>query len=360
MSWSYVFCDTRTGVKQLSAVPFEGPWSKALNGNGLGSNKFLLSDATNAELPWRDLTTPWGRTLVKCWNGAPAYAGIIYHRGFDWDTQVWTIQHATFRSLLAHRTTLGENGYAVGPGGETHELNKELRAIAGRLVWIANEGPTPNYSLPVEWVDASLVGTDSRSYYDYNLVTTEAGLRELQDVDGGPDIDFEPQWSDAGTLKWVMRSGTDAAPKLSGGTTDWYMNVKERKLFNVSFAEDASQQATSVLAVGKGSEADMKVAYARVDSSLPALERIEPYKDIDDQNILQSHADADLATFKSPTEQWSASMLAENLPMQLGSTMRLYFKGDPGASDGWHDLRVIGLSGDTSETVRVSLQPKGV
>lgn len=79
--------------------------------------------------------------------------------------------------------------------------------------------------------------------------------------------------------------------------------------------------------------------------------------------MLQARANADLAVYSKPTEQWSMNMLAGEEPgiaaIQLGSTARLYFRDHGWIDDGWRNLRIIGFSSDMSERVPFSVQPVG-
>jgi hypothetical protein len=366
--WSYDIVDTRTGALQSPVFPSSGSWNRVLNDVGSGSHTFPNAMPLASRASYRALLQPWARTLVVSLfmdsfgiTKKAVYAGMIQSRSFDFNTGELTIEHADVRSLFSRRYTFGTNGYSGDTADNKLELtNKTLASIAP---WIVTAGTVlgyaSNYLLPMTLTEGGSAGTDSRTYFDYNFTTVEAGLTEVQDL--GPDTDFPPVWVSSG-IQWQMRCGTPSVPRLSGPSFDWVMTSAAPGIFNLKVTEDATKQATASFAIGIGSEVDMKVATSRVASSLPALERSTSYKGADQgQAVLQAHADADLAAYKNPTEQWSFSMLASSRPesIVLGSTHRLYFRDHGWVDDGWHDLRVIGFSADMTDKISFSVQPIG-
>jgi hypothetical protein len=73
------------------------------------------------------------------------------------------------------------------------------------------------------------------------------------------------------------RAWRASQPNLSGGVFEWNMTAPYPGLYGVEVKEDGGKMATTVFAVGIGSEVDMQVRTARVDSALPALERQVQY-----------------------------------------------------------------------------------
>lgn len=370
--WSYWICDTRTGVKQLQVYPSSGPFNRALNAPGSGgSHSFQLGDTTLTRAQWKALTTPWARTLAVCWDDQPHYAGVITKRPYNRDTKTLTLQHVDIRGLLAKRYPFGVTSYWTD-GTETTPnklvcTNKHLYSIASMVVSAGLIGPTSIYSLPIV-VPSVVTGSHSRTYFNYNFTTVVDALQELQDADGGPDIDFEPRWSAGGTLEWLMRTGTNTTPALGGSTFDWNMTVEKPGLFDVSLDEDAQHQATGVFSIGSGSEEDMVVAGRGLTGadvgSVPALDTTQSYKSVDNLPTLIGHSDSELAIMRNTTKQWDLSFLATDTPglnaLRLGSTLRLFHHGDPWIDDGWTSLRLIGYSGQVgSDKITLDVQPVG-
>lgn len=371
-SWSYWICDTRTGVKQLQVFPSGGPFGRTLNAAGQGgSNTFQLGDRKLSREQWKDLTTPWRRELVRCWDDHPVYSGVITGRPYNRDTQTLTVNHADVRALLAKRYPFGVNSYyadgVAAPPGKLVLTNLSLRAIAANVVQQGMVGPHPIYSLPIVLPSLTEAGPYSRTYFNYNFTTVPSALQELQDVDGGPDIDFAPRWSSSDTLEWVMRTGTPTAPALTGGTFEFNLTSKNCPLTHVGVDEDGSKQVNGMFTIGKGSEEDMRVSGRGIgdygETVFPALDGTQPLKDIDDLGVLLGHSIAAINVQQDPTKQWEMSLLASGYPglnaLTLGSTLRVYSKGDPWIDDGWTSLRLIGFSGDATETIALDVQPIG-
>lgn len=76
-------------------------------------------------------------------------------------------------------------------------------------------------------------------------------LGDVESLDGGPDIDFEPRWNAAGKREYLLRVGT---PRLTGGTFEFPMNVPKPVLFDVEEIEKGIDVLTGVFAVGMGTE----------------------------------------------------------------------------------------------------------
>jgi hypothetical protein len=111
--------------------------------------------------------------------------------------------------------------------------------------------------------------------------------------------------------------------------------------------------------VGEGSEVDMLVRSNRnVESPYPLLDRITDKKNISNVNQLAALAGQDLVAYAQPTFQWNFKVAADT-PIDVGDTVRLWFDGDPWIEDGYHDRRVVKISGDLSEQMTVSVQPTG-
>jgi hypothetical protein len=365
--WSYAIYDTITGVRQGPIVPASFSFSRRINDGGDGSMSLVIpvEDLSRDEL--RSLLTKWARTVVAMWNGFPIYAGLITSSTRSGNTV--TFNHKDIRALLAKRTTFGSNGY-TGNQEINHNLpviNYPLALIPAFLIWASTEGPTANYGLPIYLPEGKITnalvhsfpadGTDSRTYFDYEFTFIDDALSEIQDA--GLELDFQPRFSSSGALEYIMNS----ANVLPGPHFDFVMAAPDLVLQDVVEREDAEKQSNVLYSVGKGSEMDMRVTTSRSTPSIPAMERRENYKDIDDLGILKTHSDANLATFRTLTTQFDMSIHANALTgiqaMPLGSVLDLEYRNDPWQSDGHKVMRLIGFSGDMSIKVKLETQPGG-
>ncbi|PYY32349.1 hypothetical protein [Curtobacterium sp. MCBD17_030] len=359
--WTYWICATTTGTKLAKVEPTGGSFSRRMNGVGSGSHEFVssslgLGDTVAARRASRlDLTRTWARTLVQCWDDVPKYAGLIDGKSRKGNSV--TISTVEMREVFKYRTTFGLNGYSGFEDGKFEHKDQTLASIAGQLLWVLMVGRTSNWQLPLILPPRGMAGTQDRSYHDFNLPVVETELTAIQDAEGGPDIDFEPSWAEDGTLQWTSRVGN-----LSGNTLEWNLAAGAPALTDFGFVEDGNAQGNIFYAVGNGSDRDLKVATSTslLAGDDVALERILQYSQERNRTVLQGNANEARNTFQKATRQYSLSMQADGTPglskVRLGQTVRTYTQDDDWLADGWQTHRVVGFSGDLTNTIKLQLQ----
>lgn len=363
MAYRYFICNTETGNVVLEVYPTDaGSWQRRLNADGSPgfSHNFLLTANPGLHEPDGKLKTKsWRSTLVVEWAGKVLYAGVVQAREYDEDTDTLTISHGDLRAIFGKRTTFRADGYS-GAAAPLVFTNLTLSAIAVALVKAGTIGASGAADLPIVFPPSDTPGTADRKYHDYDLMLVDEALTEVQNSDGGPDIDFDPSWDANHNLRWSMRAG-----QLTAGLYEFNMGAQRRKLTGLKYKLDATKKANRVYAVGAGSEKKMLVATASDPTmTVPLLERIEAYKQTKTMPRLQGHANADLSTFNLPTRQHSASMqVADAGDLKLGATFRLYYRANSWIPDGWLTLRLIGFGPDgsdpTGSTLRLTFQDTG-
>ncbi|RFA12170.1 hypothetical protein B7R22_17225 [Subtercola boreus] len=371
--WTYWIVDTRTGQRVLQVTPSGCSWSRQLNIKASGSAVFDLADADNAALGFRSLTRKWARTLVVCWNEQIVYTGIITKSTYTWSSRRLVVEYSDFRAIIARRTTLGENGYTNTEEGSHAPIGSEdpanrysLSTIIAYELRLLLEGPTSNYGLPFNRPSYNLAVHDGdawRDYFDYNLPWLNIVVDELTNAENGPDVDYPGSWDANERLQWDARIGTPGQPNLAGTTWWWDLDAEEPGLFDLVIVEDAINQTNAVTVAGAGAELKRRYAVAREDSDLPALERMISYGTEDQVEALQSHANAHLAAYRLPTEEWSFWISADGTPsvgqLTLGDTLAIWSSGDPYIPDGLHQLRLVRFSGDMSTQIEITVQRIG-
>lgn len=356
--WTFFIVDTNTGVRQLKVFPAAGSWRRVINGAGSGSHSFRLrtkSARAVGRAGWRALTQPWARTLVVCWAGVPVYAGIIQGRNWDTVSGTLTVQHSEVRSIFSRRHPFGVNAYETGTLTVT---NRSLRG-ALRAVIMAGAGlGSWRWNLPFVYPDDE-AGTYSKTWSNFSFPLIEEMISDIQDLDGGPDIDFRPQWAADGSLQWAVRIGS---PRLAYNVFEWQASAPQSGVTELSVTEDASKQLTGVLTIGEGSEAAIKWGRApeSAGSQIPYLDTSRPYTSESSQANLDSFARAELATYREPTTQYEMTVLAPQYPganeLVPGSTVRLGVTADEFLDDGFKSLYLLGLSGDMSAKLKLEVQ----
>jgi len=367
--WTTHLCSTVTGDKlvQLDLTALQDlSWSRRLNGIGTGSLKLdLESIGTGSSIAARRddrrrLLTPWDVTVVRSWQDASlarplaVYAGILINPDYHEPTGALTFSHAELREIFKSRHTFGVDGYT--PKGKVVYENESLASLAGRLVRLAVEGPRANYRLPIVLPAVGMPGPASRTWFDYNLNRIEDELVEVQNDEGGPDVDFLPRWSDQDRLEWVPRIGT-----LTGSPAEWNLAAPDSPVTGFALKGNADQQANVIYATGEGSEEKLPVRSGWQTTDTPALERAEAYSQVRNGRVLQSHADALVLSQQKPVSDWELSIQADAQPgiadLALGQQHRVYTQNDPWVFDGWKDdLRLVGFSGNLTNTIALQLQ----
>ena len=120
---------------------------------------------------------------------------------------------------------------------------------------------------------------------------------------------------------------------------------------------DATKTLTGIVALGKGSEQDMKLGFAGGLGTFPVwLDATRSYKSIGVATQLDARALGELRSVEKPTVQMSVRDIPAGLAfpnLRVGSRLTLLVSGDTFLDDGPRALRVIGLSGGVGETIGV-------
>lgn len=359
--WSWVFVDTITGDQLLEVVPSGGSAERLMNADSSGSNTFRLAGSGIPRETWWGLTTPWARTLVQCWDGAPVTAGVITGRPYDRASKTLTVEHRAVRSVFKRRYPFGVSSYwADEPARKPGRLVITNRSLVSATAIVLREsmlGPPggANYSLPIVLPSTSQVGPYSAVIENYNFRTASDLMSEFQETDGGPDTDFAPRWSSAGKLEWVARIGD-----LSGNVIEWQLDALQAPTAQERFEEDAVGQATGVFGIGQGSGEDMVVGGTpRVAvAGIPAQDVTVSWKHVTSDGWASAMAKEHLRTLtyatRTPTLTVKASVV-DPRTLIPGSLIRLHDSDDPWLPDGWSQYRLLGFSVGVGDDVSLTI-----
>jgi len=324
----------------MPAFDFTG--GRTLNtGNG-GRMVLNVRDPWVAEAVSYETIRPLHRVLVAEFDGNAVYAGFITGVDEDPDAGTVTVDHTDIWWLWERRYVLSVRGDGDQSAAPMTYTNRTLATLANLVVARGMNGsPSDRYALPLI-TNADVVGTDSRTYYGYKFESVADALKELMDTTGGPDIDFDVQWSGyPHTLRWVMRSGS-----LTSGLWEWDATADKTEVSNLKFKTDALKVANRVIGAGEGTERKMLV---RDDDSFtttaPALERVTNYSGMSDGAQLQARVTSDLQTSNDPTQQISFRIPVNGSvkpgDLILGGTARVKTSGLYFLDAGWHNWRLI-------------------
>ncbi|BCW79012.1 hypothetical protein [Arthrobacter sp. NicSoilC5] len=348
-------------------------WGMRLNGPGPvdATVKAYALELRNKDL--RNITAPKKQYLAVSYGNAILEAGPIWKRSNKNTNGELKLGAQGIWSLLDKVKALNWQQINSGVSVQRSSLDFNgltLGSIARELVRLSVFGNPANPGLPIVLPDMVDAGTNERHYKGYELPYLGDLLRKLTQVQDGPDIRFQPRFSaDPTRIEWVMTHGSPASPLLYQTGPDWWWDgtVEESGVSDITTSEDGSDMADRVWQPGAGSELEMKLATASdytllTNAGYPWTEGDAASKDVEDQGILQGHANAAMAAARRPVETWDMSVRANTSPY-LGQ----YLPGDfaqinvPATNQmidpGVRRVRVMAIDGDNTMNVKLTPAP---
>ena len=357
MAWNVWVCNTHNGLRRYQLPVSAFNWDRLLNAAGYGDATIQLGDKVVGKTQFMDLTSPLKRTWVLSWDDVAVFAGIVWEREYDRDSSTMTVQLGDVWTMLAGRLAI-ERGASNIAHSKLAPSGLSLETICKRLVEAGLTTPSNDWLLPFT-LPADVGGPHTREFFGYDFPTVHDALDEVMKTENGPDLDFQPAWT-AGAdpqLTWVMRAGS-----LTTGNWEWNLAAPNSGASKVTWKEDASKVATSMVIRGEGSEKNVLNKRSQTNFLGYAVERAE-YLPLKTQGEVDAHSRAALAARQAPIQQFGMSIMAGgHVPvsdLQLGGRVRLYSSGDPVIADGLHINRLIQYSGSLNQPVKLGFQPVG-
>lgn len=372
---------TVTG-RVVTDVPFLGAprWQAQLNETGHVEADIALGDAGMAKSDVDTFCDSWRWSLGFAWGNTILQAGPILSEKYDDPNPHTTVQATGLGGLFTAKRVLIRPTWSAGQnwaaaGADVVHKNLSLHTIAKRLV--QGDLSRPGHSLPVV-LPADIAGNAERTYPGYDLAKVGERLTELTQVDGGPEIEFRPEWTDEkhSAIQWRMRIGN---PRLGqrGFPHAWDYGAG---LVAVGVDIDGSQQGFGWWVKGDGMERETRGAYhadrALVDAGgpypWPMLEEVDSeHTSATEQATLQAWARADVATHRRAVRLTSAVVrldggdatgaVSGSPSLDLvapGDSASFGIRGHRRLPDGQYRERILGFTaeGDDLGRVRLALQ----
>lgn len=236
--------------------------------------------------------------------------------------------------------------------------------IAAQMVTDAvTRGP-----LPID-IPGLTGGTESETYNGYDMYSVAQDLTDLTQLQGGPDVVFQPYFSAPDTVRTSALIGN---PNLTQPGTPIVFDYGS-SLQSVTEASDGSALCTTQYEKGNGIDSAIMWAFAQ-DATLlaanppwPLLESIDTAQsNVNDQDTLNSWAASNLALYGRSVRTWTA-IARTNVNPVLGSYLPGYsliynMIGHSWIPDGRYAQRLIGLQNgqNPGEVIHVLQSTNGV
>lgn len=271
-------------------------------------------------------------------NGVILDCGPIWEHSYDVDTQQLEVTAAGLRSYYEGRFVLPA-GTSDHYGANSTFSNLSLRTIAKRVLQQAQGWTTGQVPLVFE---DDVAGTAVRSYLGVDVQTVDEVLKKLSEVDGGPDIDFRPEFTNNGAnIQWRVVTGS---PELKQAGADWVWDASmpSSPVRAASVTVSGRELVTDSWQVG-GTPASAgrpitSHAFSTVltGAGFPMLESAANRSSVTTQSVLDAHAAADVRVGTKPVTQFGFSVskaptaLVSGLTVKTAPSLGEYRVGDYG------------------------------
>lgn len=342
-------------------------WSIELNGIESISMKLRKSDLPQVDL--NDWLSAWWAGIVLFWDGVPVVAGPITTRPSE-DINTVSINCGGIRSILAGRVVVTEQD-------NWDNLNKSvlfysglsLGTIAKRVVTMAQQKPAGK--LPISFPIADQTAADDadhqRTYkgFDVQNLNCDDILTKLSNVRNGPDILFKPRLIREDYLTFDMWHGTEKDPRIRQDQTKvWDTTPARGQVADMTVNYTGTYQASRVFSLGAGSDEKLLIQVSTNERQLqkgyPLLERVINKGSSENPATVKGYADAELHTNEKALLEVQMTVRGDDeIPFGSfwpGDLATVITKGWISIPDGVTQMRILSLTGDGSNNVRVSLQ----
>lgn len=351
MTQRWFIADLKTGRQIQDLRPVSGSGKRTLGAPEDLEVTLDLRDPRTIALGLRN-SAGVGKTVLAVADGDTILgAGPIWASTYSRDTAELRLTARGVWSYYDHRHvlpvvagTVARNAFVVpdpdeptktipNPALTTTLSGLDLGTVAKRLVQQAHAWT--GGAIPVVF-EADRAGTHTRAYLGPEFKNLGEALKQLSEVEGGPDIRFLPRFTaDRLGVEWVLQAGTEESPLLASDTPAfWDLTVPRPAATGLVIDTDGTGLTSLAWATGGRSSDEVLVSRASnsalTDAGYPLLEALDSsHTSVSTVGTLDGYAGA-LAAFGSrPLEVWSFKARRDANP-RLGT----YLEGD------WASLHV--------------------
>lgn len=294
--WSYLLADLRTNVI-TAEIPLTGVRiSTRLGAAGTMSGTWKIAQNWSGGSPY-GLTRPARTAIYALRDGRPIYGGVVWTSDCD-DGESVSLGSSDWWSYWDHRRVVPLLSNAQPPVTEIANLDitftqVDQNEIARQLVAIAQSHTGGDIGIVPDVVDSGVLR--DRTWHGYELADVGQALKQLSEVEGGPDILFgvAANLDSNGRPIRQMRIGNPHLGQLASP----FVFEKGAAIQSYRWPSDGTRMVNRAYALGEGSERGAIIAAVEnTDSTAngwPLLEADANYSTVTDPATLQAHAVAD-------------------------------------------------------------------
>lgn len=344
-------------------------WAIELNGT-----ESMSFDLRKSDLPKVDLSywlSPWWAGVVLLWDNVPLVAGPIITRPSESSGTV-SLGCGGIRSILAKRLVVDEqeNWDTLSKTVVSYK-GLSLGTIAKKVVQKAQEKASG--SLPISYPMADQTAADDadheRNFRGFNLqnITCDDILTKLSNVINGPDIMFKPRLINANHLTFDMWYGTETQPRLAQSQMKvWDTTPVNGEVSGMSTIVTGTYQTGRVFSAGAGQDEGLLIKVETDTVSLqkgyPLLETTINEGNSENPVTVRNHALGELGANNAPLMEVQLTVRADSeIPVGgfwPGDLVEVIASGWLSVRDGTTQMRLLAMSGDETNNVKVNLQPE--
>lgn len=362
--WTCSLFQISTGLLGPALEFDDFSWSIELNGTETWS--ISLKKSTLPRINYDYWLAPWWAGVAFFYDGVPIVAGPILNIPNDSFTDL-DLSGVGIRGIFARRKVTEELGedWTTLPGTNVGWSGYSLNTIAKFVVQksqMKNAGALPiSYPIPDEF------GTHERNYKGFNIsnISTDQVLTKLSNVRHGPDILFKPRLADIGRLTFDFWTGTNINPRIHQNTFPvWDTTPVKGSISSMRLTTTGTYQSFRVYSTGAGIDAGIKMDVvtniAPLQKEFPLLETSISSSNSEDIAIVRAHGISNLEINSNVLQEVEIHVRADGVnklgTFWPGDLVQVYVKDFVTLKDGLHEMRLLAITGNTTNDIMLNLQ----
>lgn len=366
--WTASLFETTSGRIGPSLNFEKATWSANLNGTE--KIDFTLKKSDLPQVNPAYWLAPWWAGVVLFYNGDPVVAGPILSQPTESFTDLG-LSCGGIRSILDRRVIVSEQ---APNWTDISKSNINLRGyslgdIARQVVILAQQ--KPGGSLPISFPIPEQGNTGGtyyeRNYRGFNVQNIKAGdiLTKLSNVANGPDIMFRPRLIRANQLTFDMYYGSWNDPRIKQNrvvvldTTSQLGPVSDMRITTTG-----TYQTSRVFSVGAGQDEGQTIKVvtnqAPIQAGFPILETTINVGNSENPDVTLAHGVGEIKSNTNVLREIEMTVRADGTDklgtFWPGDLLQVYTKGWINLADGPHNMRLLAISGDETNDLKLNMQ----